>query len=408
MKNRTLIIIIAAIGVIGLLFVAAGASAVLGYTAIKALPKFSLKPEVSIALAQTTPDREQGILVASVATGSPADRAGIVRGDIILKANGQPVSLNAELLQTIQKLQPGDEITLQVLHGDELKDAKLNIEQGESGLSLGISPCGPGMAQMFSRQFETMNGALVAEVVADSPAAQAGLQVGDVITAIDGKEINTDNHLPDLLATYKPGDKATLTVQRSGEADQEIPVTLGENPDDSTKAYLGIRYTEGPAIDSQGGGEQPFQMPFHGLPNFSLPEGVESGVAIGEVTPDGPAAKAGVQSGDLVTAVDSQTITTADALVAAVQAKKPGDKVELTITRSGENVPLQVEVTLGENPNKAGAGYMGVTIMEINQNINPQDNITPQNLPSWLEKLLPKNFQLPVPPATETPSEGGA
>jgi PDZ domain-containing secreted protein len=88
--------------------------------------------------------------------------------------------------------------------------------------------------------------------------------------------------------------------------------------------------------------------------------------------------------------------------VAAVQAKKPGDVVILTITRSGENAAKEVEVTLGENPDKDGAGYMGVRIMEINQQITPQD------LPSWLDKILPKGFQLPVPPATETPSESGA
>jgi hypothetical protein len=106
--------------------------------------------------------------------------------------------------------------------------------------------------------------------------------------------------------------------------------------------------------------------------------------------------------------VDGKTIDTADTLVASVQAKKPGDKVMLTIMRSGENAEMQVEVTLGENPDKAGAGYMGVQILEINQQTNPQNQTTPQDLPSWLDKLLPKNFQLPAPPVNESPSEGGA
>lgn len=416
MKNRTLFIIIAVIGVIGFLFLAASASAVLGYTVIKALPKFSFKPDVSIAFAQNTQDHDQGILVASVASSSPAERAGIVRGDIILKANGQPVNLTPELLQEIQKLQPGDEVTLQVLHGDDLKEITLKLEEGESGLSLGISPCGPGLAEMFTHRFQSVNGALVAEVVKDGPAEGAGLKVGDVITAIDGKEIDADNRLPDLLSTYKPGDQVTLSVERSGAENLEISVTLGENPEDSTKPYLGIRYTEAPGVDNQQGGNQPFQMPFRGLPEdiplgqprFSLPEGVESGVVIGEVSQDSPAETAGLQSGDVVTTVDGETIDSADALVAAVQAKKPGDNVVLTIMRSGENAEKRIEVTLGENPDKAGAGYMGVKILEIKQQTNPQNPTTPQDLPSWLDKLLPKNFQLPTPPVNESPSEGGA
>lgn len=71
----------------------------------------------------------------------------------------------------------------------------------------------------------------VVEVYDESPAADAGLEPGDVITAIDGTEINADNPLQDILFTHQPGDEVTLTVQRDNE-EIEIQVTLGERPGD--------------------------------------------------------------------------------------------------------------------------------------------------------------------------------
>jgi 2-alkenal reductase len=75
------------------------------------------------------------------------------------------------------------------------------------------------------------DGQVVVTVVPDSPAAEAGLQPGDVITAIDGTELSEDDPMINLLFSHQPGDTVTLTIQRNDEA-QEISVTLGERPAD--------------------------------------------------------------------------------------------------------------------------------------------------------------------------------
>jgi serine protease Do len=78
----------------------------------------------------------------------------------------------------------------------------------------------------------TDNGAFVqgaSSVQADSPAARAGLQRGDIITKINGKEINANNPLSSIIGQFKPGDAVTLTIVRQGKT-IELKATLGEAP----------------------------------------------------------------------------------------------------------------------------------------------------------------------------------
>jgi putative serine protease PepD len=72
------------------------------------------------------------------------------------------------------------------------------------------------------------------------------------------------------------------------------------------------------------------------------------GAAIESVKPGTPAAKAGLQAGDVVTAIDGQTVTNSDDLTAKISAHQPGDKVTLTVTRNSATKTL--DVTLGTRP----------------------------------------------------------
>jgi putative serine protease PepD len=82
-------------------------------------------------------------------------------------------------------------------------------------------------------------------------------------------------------------------------------------------------------------------------------DGLTNGARLGEVTSGGAADKAGLQSGDVVTAVDGKAIASGDALVAAVRSHRPGDQVKLTVTRSGKS--QTINATLGsDNGNPTG------------------------------------------------------
>ena len=93
----------------------------------------------------------------------------------------------------------------------------------------------------------------------------------------------------------------------------------------------------------------------------TMPE-VQAGAMVLSVTNDSPAELAGLQAGDVITDINGMAVASPQDLVDAVGAKKPGDTVTLTVLRSGEKEPVSVKVTLGENPDKAGKAYLGVSI----------------------------------------------
>jgi hypothetical protein len=88
---------------------------------------------------------------------------------------------------------------------------------------------------------DAIQGAVVLRVMKDSPASTAGLQEREVITAVDGEQVDGPQAVADAIAEHRPGDSIVLTVYRlkTGE-ESDIEVELGENPDKPGRAYLGV------------------------------------------------------------------------------------------------------------------------------------------------------------------------
>jgi S1-C subfamily serine protease len=85
-------------------------------------------------------------------------------------------------------------------------------------------------------------GALITEVVKDGPAAKAGLEVGDIIIAVDGEELAEAETLAQIIGQFDPGDKVDLTLFEMGR-ERTVEVTLGRHPErGGESAYLGIYY----------------------------------------------------------------------------------------------------------------------------------------------------------------------
>jgi S1-C subfamily serine protease len=95
-------------------------------------------------------------------------------------------------------------------------------------LGIGYGPLTPALAVRLGVS-DTTNGVVVGQVAPGSPAETAGLQPGDVITAVDGKPLDSESSLAEQLSQHKPGDMVTLTVVRKGQS-QSVPVTLGTAP----------------------------------------------------------------------------------------------------------------------------------------------------------------------------------
>jgi membrane-associated protease RseP (regulator of RpoE activity) len=88
---------------------------------------------------------------------------------------------------------------------------------------------------------EGVEGAIIQQVVEDTPADEAGLQSGDIILTVDGRSVAEATDLRDLLEEYEPGDRVELGVWSQGE-ETTVLVRLDEHPEEPERPYLGIFY----------------------------------------------------------------------------------------------------------------------------------------------------------------------
>lgn len=202
-------------------------------------------------------------------------------------------------------------------------------------------------------------GAVLTEVVPDSPADQAGLRVGDVIVAVDGQQVGVEGDLAELIAGYQPHDRVTLEIQRSDQEAWRVSVELAEHPEREGVAYLGVFYRSDMQFQFRGGEELPFDL--EELP-FTPPRGgAWQGVVVTLVVEGSPADEAGLRQGDVIAAIDGEPLANPQQLSDAIAGHQPGDRVTLTVLRSGE-AEREIEVRLGERPDQKGQAYLGVSL----------------------------------------------
>jgi len=363
-------------------------------------------PEVVFA-AEAMPawfdlDDEPGVLVAGVVPGSPAEKAGLERGDIVLEADGQALEGPHALSGRLAERESGDVVRLEVRHGDVERTVEVTLaDAGDLGTAalgiapaLGVVPCGGGMPLVAAHL--AVPG--VVAVIPDGPAAAAGLADGDRITAVDGEIVDAEHSLVDLVGAHAPGDKVTLDVARPGEDDRQIEVTLGEHPDDAGRGFLGVRVPDHRVVVRHFGGPGgPFAREMHPLPEGLLEPG-EDGVAralpVGGVEEGSAAAAAGLEAGDVITAIDGAPIEAAGDLKAAVAARQPGDAIRLTVRRAGDDGPRELEATLGAHPDEAGMAYLGVSVGFMRRT-SPDGGEAGDVL--RFEEALPEGLVLPDP-----------
>jgi S1-C subfamily serine protease len=401
MKKRWIILLAGGIGLV--LLIALGVTA--GVVLAKRSPHTSISLAFSPRLAIATSEQEKGILVAGVLPDSPAAKAGLKRGDILLKVDNKEVNNLKDLQDIIDEKQPGDKLELTILHGDDQRSLTVTLGEQKEQPFLGILSCGPGnLGRDFIYRIHPGRGALpsstegatVVEVLTDSPADKAGLKEGDRILSVDGEKVTVEMGLAELIGKHKPGETIDLEVIRKGkEETQKITITLGENPDEEGKAFLGIHYAPVAEVSIQGENPPneipfpPFMRPDVRGGRFQLPEGVTSGVWVGKVTEGSPADKAGLQKGDLITAIDAESIQDLNPrdFTKTIQKYKPDDKITLTVYRDDKDEAMQVQVTLGEDPDQAGKAYLGIEVMgfiNIDRSNNPKGNFFYKfQLPDW-------------------------
>ncbi|MGK6314887.1 DegQ family serine endoprotease [Neorhizobium sp. DT-125] len=180
-------------------------------------------------------------------------------------------------------------------------------------------------------------GALVAKVSADAPAARAGIETGDVITALGGQAVKSPRDLSRMVADLAPGARESLAVWRQGQS-RELNITIGGNQDDRSQASADSAEKSSPAaqrIPTIGVGLADLTPDIRQALN--LPRR-ESGAVIESVTPDNPGADAGLQPGDVIVSVNQRPVRSAgEAKTAVAEAGRAGRKSVLLLIQRGDN-----------------------------------------------------------------------
>ena len=171
-------------------------------------------------------------------------------------------------------------------------------------------------------------GAIVTLPDNDTPATKAGIQSGDVITAVDGETVADPRELARKVASYAPGKTVGITVWRDNAA-KEIPVKLGNIATlDEAASAEGSSSPAKPSVD-------PSALSGYGLTLTPSEDG--SGVVVTDVAPDSSASDKGVQAGDTIVAVNGKTVATqADVKSAIDDASKNGRKAALFQLKNGD------------------------------------------------------------------------
>jgi serine protease Do len=193
---------------------------------------------IGVGIQEVTPDlakafnvpAEKGALVGSVESNSPGAKAGLERGDVITEIDGQPVPGPNDLHLKVASMAPGTTVHLKVWRNGETREMSLTLGEAPSGKGVGGNAQGQtGNSPMAGVQVDELTndirrqlglspdvkGVVVSEVPDGSPAAEVGLQRGDVIEQVNRHQVNSVSDYQRLIRDAG-GQALVLLVNRGG------------------------------------------------------------------------------------------------------------------------------------------------------------------------------------------------
>ncbi len=170
-------------------------------------------------------------------------------------------------------------------------------------------------------------GALVAQLTKDGPADKGGIEPGDVIVRFDGADIDTSAALPHVVGLVTPGSRVDVDVVRNGKT-KSLKVKVGGLEADQSLQVGG-------RADTAAGEDRLGLVVAEASPQELENNGVSAGVTVRSVRPDSPAARAGIQPGDVITLVGQEPVKSTEAYGRVVDGLEPGSPVALRLIRGG-------------------------------------------------------------------------
>ena len=186
-------------------------------------------------------------MVRDVTANSPAAKAGLRRGDIITKVGDREVKDFEDLLNALSQHRPGEKVNIEVMRNGQSKELSVTLGQQQSQRSQfqeGEEERGPGY---YGRRRQTaflgiqteeltpdvrsregasaQHGVIVTQVLPNTPAEQAGLREGDVITRVNDQDVSSPEELREAIQNAGPGHEVKMDLMR-GRRHRELTARL--------------------------------------------------------------------------------------------------------------------------------------------------------------------------------------
>lgn len=221
------------------------------------------------------------------------------------------------------------------------------------------------------KKLSVKEGAVIEEVVGESPADSAGLKEDDIITELNGKAVAGAEDVVSRIGSMKAGEKATVTVMRD-DAKKTFTVTLGSKPEMRRRIEMrmprmhmntqGMGHPFPPMMmmDRMGGVEGMKLMELRDQLGryFEAPDG--KALLVTEVKKNSNARKAGIEAGDVITKIGTTDIEDMGDLHQALRDAKEGTTVDVEIIRKGAHKTMKLEVSKKENDEMGMMNFRGM------------------------------------------------
>jgi serine protease Do len=172
---------------------------------------------------------KNGALITSVEKGSPAERAGLQKYDVVVEVNGEKVKDSNDLKLKISNIEPGKKVDVKVIREgkehtftvtvEELDPAETKVETKSSDKDLGftVRELNPTLARRYG--LETQEGLIITQVKRYSEADRKGLAATDIILEVNRKKVATVDELESMMGKFESGQAIILLVRREQDGD---------------------------------------------------------------------------------------------------------------------------------------------------------------------------------------------
>jgi serine protease Do len=248
-------------------------------------------------------------------------------GGPLLNVRGEVVGINTAILSNrMANIGIGFAVPINVVREllPQLRTGK--VTRGKIGVTIMASRITPEDAENWG--LSDRKGAVVREVERGGPAAKAGLRPGDVVVEYNGRKVENDRGLVEMVVVTKPGTSVPVKVMREKSL-KTLSVTVAE---------LTIGGTEAPEVTAASDLTSSFGLQLEDLTpslarRLQLPNDA-AGAVVSGLRPRGPAGRAGLTEGDVIVKVGSKEVASAEEAAAELERVQPGRSVGVHVLKA--------------------------------------------------------------------------